>query len=87
MDVLPTLLENQDSDYTSSCLEWDNESSWTHRNSNGGGLFLLDNIRVSGKVLELLEWFGVASNWAAIIGLLMLSSGLNKKSLVNILPK
>ena len=45
--------ENQDSNYTSRCIEWDNESSWTHRNSNGGGIFQLDYILVSGKVLGI----------------------------------
>ena len=43
--------ENQDSNNTSRCIEWDNESIWTHRNSNGGGLFPHDYILVPRKVL------------------------------------
>ena len=46
-------LEKQDSNYTSRCIESDSESSWTHRNSNGGGLFQLDYMLVSGKVLGI----------------------------------
>ena len=41
--------ERQDN-YPAPCVEWDHESSWTHRNSNGGGLFHIDYMLVSGKV-------------------------------------
>ena len=31
-------------------VEWDHDSSWTHKNSNKGGLFQLDYMLVSEQV-------------------------------------
>ena len=35
---------------TVACVGWDHDSSWTHENSNKGGLFQLDYMLVSGQV-------------------------------------
>ena len=35
---------------TVPCVEWDYDSSWTHKNSNKGGLFQLDYMLVSEQV-------------------------------------